>query len=162
MQREIMHLLKLNQKSLGVWETKLQSFMKRSTGSLCKSAAGWPFFVLSHKEGFVNTYWRLPMKTPDYDFWNNLARLQNLHAQIGRIVKYTDHDGIPLDLNYPQGKSEVEAFKHFATTLEDKALEFSELAETITTYTGMMEDILSEKENEMLPDEGNPGVAVGG
>lgn len=101
------------------------------------------------------------MPTPDYDFWWELARAQVLAEQIGRAVKFTDQEGVPLDLNHPKGKSEIAAFKHFATSLEDKVLELLEIAETFTTYPEVMEKILSEKENESLPVEGNPRHEVG-
>ena len=101
------------------------------------------------------------MPKPDYEFWSKLERLKFLNSRLTEILKFTDHPGIPLDLNHPQGKSEIEAFKHFATKLEDNALEFSEHAETITTYTAIMEEILSQQDNESLPAEGDPGYPAG-
>jgi len=101
------------------------------------------------------------MKTPDCAFWINLAKCQVLNEELADLLKFIDHAGVPLDLNHPQGKPEIEAFKNFATKLEDKALEFSDIAETITVYSAMMEEILSEKENEDLPVEADPREAVG-
>jgi len=101
------------------------------------------------------------MPSLDKKFWMDLVKAQILDQEIRKILQYTDNAGVPLDLNYPKGPREISAFKHFATSLEDKALELSEIAERITTYTAEMEEILSEKENELLPDEGNPLEPIG-
>jgi len=104
----------------------------------------------------------IKMSRPDVEFWMQLAQLQILNKKLGEHLIYTDQEKTPLDLNYPTDQSEIEAFKHFATTLEDKALEFSAIAETNTTYTAMMEETLSERENELLPSEGDRvGAQVG-
>ncbi len=43
-----MHLSKLHKKSLGVWETNHHSFNRKGQPALLrKSAAGWPFFIVS-------------------------------------------------------------------------------------------------------------------
>jgi len=102
------------------------------------------------------------MNTPDYEFCNKLARLQVLHKEIGLLLKYTDQKGIPLDLDDIKNQTQISLFENWATKLEDAALEFSEIAETIRTYPSLMEEDFLEREMETLPDEGNPGVAVGG
>ncbi len=105
------------------------------------------------------------MNRPDFEFWINLAKLQVLNEEITKTLKYSDIDGVPLDLNdIPnsiKGKSQIASFCHFATKLEDQALDLAELAETITTYTAQLEANFDEKENESLPAEGNPGYAIG-
>ena len=157
-----MHLIKLNKKGFGVWETTNQGYSKGQPAFSRKSAAGWPFF-LSHIHYWMSIKFigGQIMPRPDFDFWMQLAHIQVINEKLKKILDYTEHSGVPMDLNHPQGKSEIEAFKHFATSLEDKALEFVEIAETITTYTAEMEEILSEKENELLPDEGNSLHQVG-
>lgn len=102
------------------------------------------------------------MNQPDIEFWNNLVKLQLLNEKLKTILKYrAEDDSVPMDLNHVKGQAEIDSFKHWATKLEDKALEMAELAESITLYTPLMQEDFDEQENEALPVEGNPGVAVG-
>lgn len=101
------------------------------------------------------------MNKPDFEFWLNLAKLQNLNEKIGQILKYSELEGVPLDLNFIEKKTSITAYANFAIKLEDQALDFAQLAETLTTYIYQMEQNLDEIENENLPDEGNPGFRIG-
>ncbi len=105
------------------------------------------------------------MNRPDFTFWMNIAKVQVFIEEIKKTAKYEDIEGAPMDLNdIPnsiKGKMQIATFKYFATKLEDQALELVALAEEITLYTAQMEANLDEKENESLPDEGNPGYAIG-
>ena len=100
------------------------------------------------------------MNTPDHEFWTNLGKLQILHEKLGLLLKYSDQEGIPIDLNHVS-QTEIESFKNWSTKVEDNILAMLTIAETNTTYPEMMEENLSEEENELLPDEGNPGFPIG-
>ena len=102
------------------------------------------------------------MNNPDGEFVNKLARIQLLHDEMGKLLQYTDHEGVPLDLNDIKNQTQIGSFENWATKLEDKALEFSEIAETIRTYPSLMEEDFLEKEMELLPDEGiRTGALIG-
>ena len=106
------------------------------------------------------------MNRPDFEFWMNLANLQTLNGELAKTLKYNEISDVPMDLNdipvNVKGKAEINAFKHFATKLEDQALDFKELAEEITVYTAQMEENFDERENELLQDEGiRTGALVG-
>lgn len=100
------------------------------------------------------------MKRPDVPFWADRDAIEEINRDLGSLSKYTEIEGVPMDLNHPR-KREIAAFQHYATSLEDKYLEGLQVVDRIKTYTAMMEEILSEKENESLPVEGNPGHLVG-
>ncbi len=102
------------------------------------------------------------MNEPDYEFWNNLVKLQLINEKIKTLLKYrSEDDSVPMDLNHVKGQAEIDSFRNWATKLEDKALEMAELAESITLYPALMQEDFDELENEMLPEEGNPRHEVG-
>lgn len=105
------------------------------------------------------------MERIDCEFWINLVKLQNLNKKIKEALQYGTLEGVPMDLNDiapgTEGEKQLESFEHFATNLEGQALEFSEIAEKVTTYTAQMRVNFDERENELLPDEDFPGTRVG-
>ncbi len=102
------------------------------------------------------------MNQPDVEFWNNLVKLQLMNEKIKTLLKYrSEDDSVPMDLNHVKDQTEIESFRNWATKLEDKVLEMAEIAESITVYPALMQEDFYEREMESLPEEGNPGYAVG-
>lgn len=161
-----MHLIKLIQKALGFGKLKTTALIEKGQPGISPQECFWLalFFCPTSIIGCqLNLSEESNMNQPDVEFWNNLVKLQLINEKIKTLLKYrSEDDSVPMDLNHVKDQTEIESFRNWAIKLEDKALEMAELAESITLYPALMQEDFDELESDALPDEGNPGVAVGG
>lgn len=97
------------------------------------------------------------MKKLDNTFWINLRKLHLLKDDLIKILDYSANKE-PLDLDDIKeglpGLKQIDKFDAFSLELETKVLEMLTIAEFFRELPSMLKENFSEKENEMLPDEG--------